>query len=111
MNQFFQQFDSSAIDAKLGTTYWSPIDIAQVGGWMLRAAAFKGEYHWHSHEHDEFFYVYSGTITIETEKGPIVLSQGQGAVVSRGERHKPSAQERAVVFMFDPVDVDLTGKK
>ena len=55
----------------------SPIDVARINDWVLRAAAIKGEYHWHFHSDDELFLVYKGQIVIETEKGSIFLKEGQ----------------------------------
>ncbi len=104
-----QSYNLEEIDQKLGENYWSPLDVAQVNNWMLRAAAFKGEFHWHTHEHDELFYIYKGSITIDTQQGPIELTEGQGVVIPKGMQHKPHAQERAVVLMLDPVEADLKG--
>ncbi len=106
---FDSVYDLAEIDKKLGETYWSPLDVAKVNDWMLRAAAFKGEFHWHTHEHDELFYIYKGSIVIDTEKGPIELSEGQGTVIPKGMKHKPKADHRAVVLMLDPVEADLQG--
>ena len=103
------KYDLAEFDKQLGENYWSPVDVARVNDWMLRIAAFKDEFHWHSHEHDEWFYVYSGAITIDTEEGPIELSEGQGTVIPKGAQHRPRAVNRAVVLMFDPVEANLKG--
>ncbi len=102
-------YNLADIDKKLGENYWSPVELARVNDWMLRAAAFKGEFHWHTHDHDELFYIYKGSITIDTEQGPIKLSEGQGTVIPKGMKHKPQAENRAIVLMLDPVDADLKG--
>lgn len=47
---------------------WIPVEVARFNNQVLRVAIFEGEYHWHSHENeDEFFLVYKGSITINTE--------------------------------------------
>jgi mannose-6-phosphate isomerase-like protein (cupin superfamily) len=97
-----QVYDLEEVNERLGETYWSPIDVALMNDWVLRAAAFKGEFHWHSHEVDELFLVYRGEIVIDTEKGPIHLKEGQGAVIPKGLSHKPKADHRAVVLMIEP---------
>ena len=102
-------FKLSDIDTKLGENYWSPIDIAKVNDWVVRAAAFKGEFHWHNHEHDELFYIYKGTITIEPEAGPRELTEGQGTVIPKGMKHRPRAEKRAVVLMLDVAGSDYKG--
>ena len=99
-----QAYNLTDIDQQLGDQYWSPIDVAKMNGWVLRAAAFKGEYHWHTHDYDELFFVYKGQIVIDTEKGSLVLSEGQGAVMPKGLNHKPKAEMRAVVLMLDLIE-------
>lgn len=97
-----QMNDLERLDTQLGDTYWSPIDVAHINDWVLRMAAFKGEYHWHKHDDDEMFIVYKGSIVIDTEKGPIFLKMGQVAVIPKGIMHKPKADERAVILMIEP---------
>lgn len=97
-----QAYDLAEVDKRLGDTFWSPIDVADINDWVIRAAAIKGEYHWHSHVDDELFLVYKGQIVIDTEKGPIYLEEGQGAVIPKKLSHKPSAKNRAVILMIEP---------
>lgn len=104
-----QLYDLSEVDKRLGDTYWTPIDVAKINDWVLRAAAIKGEYHWHSHQDDELFLVYKGKIVIDTEKGPIILEEGQGAVIPKGLNHKPRAEERAVILMIEPAHLKSKG--
>ncbi len=104
-----QHNDLEQIDKQLGDTYWSPIDVTYINDWVLRAAAIKGEYHWHSHEDDELFIVYKGSIVIETEKGPITLKQGQVAVIPKGLQHKPKSEERSVILMIEPTSLKSRG--
>ena len=105
----YSLFDVEKIDALLGEKYWSPIDIAKVNDLVLRAAAFKGEFHMHFHEHDELFYVYKGNITIDTENGPIYLKEGQGAVVPAKIKHKPKSEGRSIVLMLDLYESNYKG--
>ncbi len=89
---------------------WTPIDVANVNDQVLRAATFEGEYHWHSHENeDEFFLVYEGRIIIETDKGTISLNTGEGVVIPKGMRHKPSSETKSLVLMFEPRSLDSEG--
>lgn len=104
-----QYSDLELLDQRLGDTLWSPIDVAYINDWVLRAAAIKGEYHWHSHEDDELFIVYKGSIVIETEKGPIALKEGQIAVIPKGLKHKPKAEERAIILMIEPASLKSSG--
>lgn len=104
-----QAYDLAEIDRQLGEKYWSPVDVARINDWVLRAAAFKGEYHWHSHEDDELFLVYKGEIVIDTEKGPIELKEGQGAVIPKKMQHKPRSKERSIILMIEPISLKSTG--
>jgi len=104
-----QVYDLTDIDKRLGETFWSPIDVAHINDFVLRAAAIQGEYHWHSHQDDELFLVYKGEIVIDTEKGPIFLKEGQGAVIPKGLQHKPRAEKRAVILMIEPAKLVSAG--
>ncbi len=104
-----QHKDLSKLDKELGATYWSPVDVAYINDWVVRMAAFKGEYHWHSHKDDELFIIYKGSIVIDTENGPLALSEGQVAVIPKGMRHKPKADERALVLMIEPATLQSKG--
>lgn len=83
--------------------------MTHINDWVLRAAAIKGEFHWHTHQDDELFFVYKGEIIIDTEKGPIALKEGEGAVIPKGISHKPIAKERAVILMIEPARLKSKG--
>ena len=105
------KYNLEEVDQKLGDTFWSPIDVVYINDWVLRAAAVKGEFHWHTHNDDEFFLIYKGEIVIDTEKGPIRLRRGEGTVIPKGLRHKPRAQKRAVVLLLEPKRLKTKGDK
>src|SRR3989344_5071322 len=96
------KYNLDEIDRQLGNNFWSPIDVAKINDWVLRAAAVKGEFHWHSHQDDEFFLIYKGSIVIDTENGSIELKEGEGTVIPKCIQHKPSARGRAVVLLLEP---------
>lgn len=104
-----KKYDLDAIDKQLGETYWSPVDVAYVNDWVLRAAAVKGEFHWHSHQDDELFLVYKGSIIIDTEQGTIELHAGQGTVIPKGTQHRPRTENRAIILLLEPARVKTTG--
>ena len=97
------------IDEKLGNKFWSPVDVAYINDWVLRAAAIKGEFHWHKHNDDEFFLIYKGKIIIDTENGSIELKKGEGVVIPKGLKHKPRAEKRAVVLLLEPARLNTKG--
>ena len=104
-----KKYNLKLIDKKLGNKLWSPIDVVNINDWVLRAAAVKGEYHWHKHDDDEFFFIYKGQITIDTEIGPVVLKKGEGIVIPKGLKHKPRAAKRAIVLLLEPKRLNTKG--
>ena len=104
-----RKYNLEEVDKKLGDKFWSPIDVAHINDWVLRASALKGEFHWHQHNDDEFFLIYKGEIVIDTENGPISLKEGEAAVIPKGLKHKPRAADRAVVLLLEPARVNTRG--
>jgi len=109
VNKMAEKYNLAQVDKKLGDTYWSPVDVAYINDWVLRAVAVKGEFHWHKHDDDEFFLIYKGKITIQTENGNVELSSGEGYVVPKGVKHCPKAEKRAVVLLLEPKKVNTKG--
>ncbi len=92
------------------TEAWSPVDVAKIGDFVLRAAKFYGEFHWHKHDNkDELFIVFKGKIKIQTRTGDVILNKGEGATVPRGVEHCPVAIEPSIVLMFEKSDVVSSG--
>lgn len=109
VHQMVQKYNLAEVDKKLGDTFWSPVDVAYINDWVLRAAVVKGEFHWHTHNDDEFFLIYKGSIVIQMEDENVELSEGEGFVVPKGKKHCPLAAERAVVLLLEPKSVNTKG--
>jgi len=46
--------------------------LTKVNSSVIRLGIVEGTFHWHKHEHDdEFFFVLSGKLLIDTEDGPL----------------------------------------
>jgi mannose-6-phosphate isomerase-like protein (cupin superfamily) len=103
------KYDLSKVDRQLGNKFWSPVDVAKINEYILRAAAVKGKFHWHKHNDDEFFLIYKGEITIDTEAGSIELKEGEGVVIPKGVKHRPRAKDRAVVLLLEPARLNTKG--
>ena len=60
------------------TEHWHPYIIGELNNQYVKVAKFKGEFCWHSHEHeDELFYVLEGTLIIKLRDKDLVLNPGQ----------------------------------
>lgn len=103
------KYNLEEIDKKLSNNFWSPVDVAHINDWVLRAAAVKGEFHWHTHQDDEFFLIYKGKLTIQMKSGNIDLSEGEGYVVPKGVKHCPRADKRTVVLLLEPAKLNTKG--
>ena len=82
--------------------YWSPRIIAEVDDAFVKVAKIKGEFTWHSHEHeDEMFMVLEGEMNIELRDRNVRLATGQMFVVPKGVRHHPVAKEECLIMLFE----------
>ncbi len=104
-----QKFNLNEISRQL-TQPWSPRDIETINDFVIRAAKYDGEYHWHKHDNeDELFLVFKGKIKIQMEEGDIVLEQGEGVKIARGVKHCPVSLEPSIVLMFEPLKLKSKG--
>ena len=83
------------------TKPWTPVDLVRFDNKILRIALFEGGYHEHSHEYDEFFFVYRGKIRIWTPNENIELGEGEGVTIPKGLLHKPTSGISSYVLMVD----------
>ena len=90
--------------------HWSPKIVAELNGQHVKLAKLKGEFIWHSHEHeDELFLVVKGRLTIKLRNQDVELSEGEFFVVPRGVEHLPVAEEEVHVLLFEPASTLNTG--
>lgn len=97
---------------KLSDHPWFNRTLCKVNGSLIRLGVFEGEFHWHHHEaEDEFFFVVEGKLEIELEgREPVVLNSGEGLMVPRGARHRPTARTGATVLMVEADTIVPTGE-
>jgi mannose-6-phosphate isomerase-like protein (cupin superfamily) len=89
---------------------WYNQTLCQVNDSVVRLGVIQGEYHWHSHEKDdEFFLVIDGRLLIDLEGRTVELLPRQGFVVPRGVVHRTRAPERTVILMVEPAGIIPTG--
>lgn len=90
--------------------HWTPGIIGELNGQHVKLAKLKGEFIWHSHEHeDELFLVLSGKLRIEFRDGSIDLEENELVVVPKGVEHRPIAEEEVAVLLFEPISTVNTG--
>ena len=92
------------------TAHWSPKIVAELNGQHVKLVKFRGEFVWHSHEHeDELFYVVRGSFRMELRDRTVELREGEMFVVPRGVEHRPVADEEVAVMLFEPAATLNTG--
>jgi mannose-6-phosphate isomerase-like protein (cupin superfamily) len=81
---------------------WSPRTVSEFNGHDIMVAKIQGEYHWHSHEDtDDFFLVLSGVVTIRLKDQDITLNPGELFVVPRGVEHQPICSEETHILLIE----------
>ncbi len=88
---------------------WYNQTLCKVNESVVRLGVVKGEYHWHHHDSDEFFYVVDGNLLIDLEGRTLELLRGQGVVIPKAVEHRPRALEKTVVVMVENKGILPTG--
>lgn len=90
---------------------WEPEDVAFVNDTALRLAKLEGAYNWHTHPHeDEFFLVLKGKVFIDTKiEGTIELNEMEGYLVKRGTRHRSRTENPAWIVLIEPTRTKTKG--
>lgn len=92
------------------TDLWSPRVVGRVNDQYVKLARVKGQFTWHSHEHeDELFLVMRGRLRIEFESGHVDIGPGEFYVVPRGVLHNPVADEECWILLVETVTTQHTG--
>ena len=91
--------------------HWSPKIIGELNGQHVKLAKLKGEFVWHSHEHeDEMFFVVKGQLKIEFRDKTVVLDEGEMIIIPRGVEHYPIAEQEVHLMLFEPTNIKHTGE-
>ncbi len=92
------------------TDRWYNQTLTRVNDAVVRLGVMQGEYHWHSHEkEDEFFLVIEGLFLIDLEGRTVELGPRQGFTVPRRTVHRTRAPKRCIVLMVEAAGVVPTG--
>jgi len=90
----------SEIAAKLNKPF-SMMNAAFVGDITVSVYICQGMMGWHRHlDIDELFWVYEGTMLLESDWGEVRLRPGELAVVPKGVGHRSSTGLRATVLLL-----------
>ena len=93
------------------STHWDPRIVSELNGQYVKIAKVKGEFVWHSHQHeDELFMVIMGELEIHFRDKVVNLSPGEIIVVPKGVEHKPVAKKEVQIMMFEPKSTLNTGQ-
>lgn len=77
------------------------VDVAYVDDLLLSVYICQGALHWHRHvDIDELFWVYEGSMLLESEQGDATLTSGELTVVPKGTQHRSRSDRRAVVLLL-----------
>ncbi|MEP2937578.1 MAG: cupin domain-containing protein [Gilvibacter sp.] len=103
------------ITKKLGlfSDHWHPRRIAMVDDMQVILAKIKGEFVWHSHEHeDELFMVQKGRLEMHFRDRVEIVNEGEIIVVPKGVEHCPKTQdgEEVHLLLFEKLSTKHTGK-
>ena len=112
MNEHGHPTERIDLSSKLGSfeDTWSPKIIAALNGQEVKLVKLEGSFDWHSHpEEDELFLVLDGSFMMEFRDRTVEMKQGQMIVVPRGVEHRPVAEERCSVLLFEPAGLMNTG--
>jgi mannose-6-phosphate isomerase-like protein (cupin superfamily) len=89
---------------------WVPGIVGALNGQHVKLAWFEGEFLWHAHaEEDELFLVIQGRVEIQFRDHAVPLVPGEMCIVPRGVEHRPVAEGRAGVLLFEPSGTRNTG--
>ena len=76
----------------------------------VKAVKLKGEFVWHSHEHeDELFLVVKGKFNMELRDKTVTINEGEFFIVPKTVEHKPVADEEVHILLFEPAATVNTG--
>jgi mannose-6-phosphate isomerase-like protein (cupin superfamily) len=96
---------------------WYNQTLCKVNDSIVRLGVMQGEYRWHKHDDDEFFFVLDGRFLIDLEPtadgttpGRVIeLRPREGFVVPKGVVHRTRAPERSIILMVETATVVPTG--
>jgi mannose-6-phosphate isomerase-like protein (cupin superfamily) len=102
--QVFQLKDALARD-----DVWFNQALVNANESVLRVARLHGEFHHHSHDTDELFFVIDGAMQIELDGMMHDLPTGSGVCVPAGMVHRTRADQPCTVLLVAAADASMAG--
>src|SRR5437016_2939995 len=106
--QLLELIDIQVLADSCKDRWWNQT-LCRVNDSVVRIGVVQGQFHWHKHNEDEFFYVVEGKFMIELKDRIVELGPRQGFTIPKGVLHCPNAPDRAVVLMMEGEGVVPTG--
>lgn len=94
---------------------WRNTVLSRVNDAVVRLGIIQGEYHWHSHEdEDEFFMTLEGALELDLRDADgsertVELFPHEAFTVPRGVVHRTRADERTAILMVEQATVEPAG--
>jgi len=118
---FLQLMDVSKLIAGCDEKWYNQT-LCKINNHLIRLGVFnEGDFHWHKHDsEDEFFFVLSGELFIETKNADsvgneyietVAIKAQQGFSVPKGVLHRPYVKTPTAVLMVEGDSVIPTGDK
>ncbi len=90
---------------------WSPRIVGDVNDCQIKVVKLDGAFDWHHHAaEDEAFLVVEGRLRMEFRDGAVDMGPGDLVVVPHGVEHRPVAEPRCSVILFEPSSTLNTGE-
>ena len=98
-------FDLARLRSDMTGT-WNSLDLAIVNTNMVRLRVMNNAVaKWHVHDKsDELFYVLSGSVLMDTERGTYSIHAGQLFIVPAGLRHRARVDKHAAMMVIDKIE-------
>ena len=89
---------------------WKPKIVGELNGQHVKLVKIEGSFVWHQHENeDELFLVVKGRMRLEFRDSTVDVDEGEFIIVPRGIEHRPVADEKCHILIFEPASTLNTG--
>lgn len=88
---------------------WFNQSLVRANDSVLRVAKLHGEFHHHSHDTDELFFVVDGAMQIDIAGELHDLRAGQGVCIPAGVTHRTRADHPATVLLVAAIEASMAG--